>query len=261
MRKLMFILFNLLLVAYMIFALSFANLRVNTTLCTEVKITMIDTLNAGFLTKRDIEKLLLSGNSEILGYPVGAINIRRLEEKLLDLAYVKDAQVYKNMEGILKVDITQRKPVVRIITPSQATYYLDDEGYLFPPVSGFTPHVLVANGYFTEGSELKGVRSLEELKGNKKYDEWNETLKLTGYLQESSFWRSQIVQIYRNSMGDFELIPRVGAHQIIFGDTEDMEIKFKKLKTLYEEGLKYEGWNRYEKINLKYNNQVICTKR
>ncbi len=40
----------------------------------------------------------------------------------------------------------------------------------------------------------------------------------------------------------------------------DLAVKFRKLKILYNEGLKYEGWNNYEKINLKYKNQVICTK-
>jgi cell division protein FtsQ len=81
------------------------------------------------------------------------------------------------------------------------------------------------------------------------------------YISEDKFLSSQIVQIYYNGSGDFELIPRVGAHQIIFGDIKDYQLKFMKLKVLYEEGLKYEGWNKYVMINLKYKNQVICTKR
>ena len=64
-----------------------------------------------------------------------------------------------------------------------------------------------------------------------------------------------------NRNQEFEIIPRVGAHQILLGNAENLELKFRNLKILYEEGLAYEGWNKYEIINLKYNNQVICSKR
>jgi cell division protein FtsQ len=179
----------------------------------------------------------------------------------MEMPYIKDAQLYSSLDGTLNVDIAQRRPVVRIITRYNHSYYLDTDGYIFPSRPGFTPHVLIANGYFTEGNELKEAKKLEDLAGNRKYKEWFEALKLALYINESSFWSSQLVQLYYNGDGDFEMIPRVGAHQIIFGDASNMEDKFQNLLTLYEEGLKYEGWNSYEKINLKYNNQVICTKR
>ena len=120
---------------------------------------------------------------------------------------------------------------------------------------------MIANGYFTEGSELANVRNLEEIADNSRYKEWFGVLDLANYIQDDELWDSQVVQIYYNRNGDFELIPRVGAHQIIFGEAVDIAGKFQKLRILYEEGLKYEGWNNYEKINLKYNHQVICTKR
>ncbi|MFW6222798.1 MAG: cell division protein FtsQ, partial [Bacteroidota bacterium] len=59
----------------------------------------------------------------------------------------------------------------------------------------------------------------------------------------------------------FEIIPRVGAHFIHFGSIDQYEWKFKKLKYLYKKGFSKEGWNKYEQINLKYKNQIICTKR
>lgn len=252
---------NVLLLAGLLFSLSFTSSREKELLCTEVRINMKDTVNAGFLKQADIEKALIIEEAEILGYPISNINIRSLEEKLLDIAYISNAEIYSNLNGILNVDVVQRKPVVRIITLEQRTYYLDRKGYIFPGTSSFTPHVLIANGYFTDDNHLQEVKAIHELTENHDYKEWTDALKLASFIQGSTFWKSQIVQIYRNSSGDFELIPRVGAHQIIFGDVSDLEMKFKKLKTLYDEGLKYEGWNTYEKINLKYNNQVICTKR
>ena len=44
--------------------------------------------------------------------------------------------------------------------------------------------------------------------------------------------------------------------------TEAYEEKFEKLKMFYTEGLnKTDGWNKYSTINIKYKNQVVCTKK
>ena len=86
-------------------------------------------------------------------------------------------------------------------------------------------------------------------------------LKMATYINENPFWRSQIVQLYVRRNGELELIPRVGSQIIYFGSADRMENKFFKLKTLYQEGFAHTGWNQYEIINLKYTNQVICTKR
>ncbi len=261
MKKLFLILFDLVIAAIVILALGFSSNREGEVICSEVRINMIDTLHSGFLKKADIEEVLLSEANEILGYPLGKINTRKLESHLMDMPYIKSSEIYSLMNGVMYVDIVQRKPVIRIITRSDNTYFLDSDGYIFPSRKGFTPHVLIANGYFTEGKEVKQSKNLGELRELEKYKEWFDALELANFINKDEFWRAHVVQTYYNSKGDFELIPRVGAHQIIFGGIEDKENKFKKLMMLYEEGLEYEGWNSYEKINLKYKNQVICTKR
>ena len=44
--------------------------------------------------------------------------------------------------------------------------------------------------------------------------------------------------------------------------TIDSKAGIKKLKTFYTEGLnKTDGWNKYSTINIKYKNQVVCTKK
>ncbi|MGC9345061.1 MAG: cell division protein FtsQ/DivIB, partial [Bacteroidales bacterium] len=155
MKKVFIILLDLLLVFIVVLALGFSNSREKETLCTEVKINMIDTLNAGFLKKADIENVLLKKDEKVLGYPLAGINTRELEKRLTEMPYIRNAQIYSSLDGTLNVDVVQRSPVVRIITRYNHSYYLDVDGYIFPSRVGFTPHVLIANGYFTEGDELK----------------------------------------------------------------------------------------------------------
>ncbi|MFW5821496.1 MAG: hypothetical protein ACOCWA_09405 [Bacteroidota bacterium] len=116
MKKILVIISNVVLLAITFAALSFSGSREKEMLCTEVKIDMKDTLHAGFLNKPDIEKILLTKDSEILGYPAGKINTRNLEEKLKLVPYVRDAEIYFCLNGILNVDIIQREPVLRVIT-------------------------------------------------------------------------------------------------------------------------------------------------
>ena len=90
----------------------------------------------------------------------------------------------------------------------------------------------------------------------------DELYAMANYINADKFWKSQIQQIYINDEKDMELVPLVGNHKIIFGDTANMDVKFKKLMTFYTQGLSYTGWwNKYSSINLKYKNQIVCTKK
>ena len=81
------------------------------------------------------------------------------------------------------------------------------------------------------------------------------------YVSGHPFWSEQIVQLHVNRRGEYELIPRVGAHQILMGSMEEWKLKLRNLELLYSQGFSAYGWNSYRSINLKYTNQVICTKR
>jgi len=84
--------------------------------------------------------------------------------------------------------------------------------------------------------------------------------KIAKFIHNDEFWNSQIEQIYIKN-NEYELIPRVGSQIILFGGVEDFNKKFVKLKALYKQGFSQVGWNKYKIINLKYSNQIICTKK
>jgi len=70
-----------------------------------------------------------------------------------------------------------------------------------------------------------------------------------------------IEQLYINKKSEFELIPKIGNHTILFGDIKEMKDKFEKLIAFYKQGISKSGWNKYKTINLKFKNQVVCTKK
>jgi len=57
------------------------------------------------------------------------------------------------------------------------------------------------------------------------------------------------------------MVPLVGDQLVEFGEPEGYRKKFRNLKALYEQGFAETGWGRYDKISLKFENQVVCTKK
>ncbi len=84
---------------------------------------------------------------------------------------------------------------------------------------------------------------------------------VVSFIEKDEFLKAQIQQIFINEKNDIELVPMVGDHKIILGDKKDLDTKFRKLLLLYQKGLSKTGWNQYSIINLKFKNQVICTKK
>ena len=202
------------------------------------------------LSKNDTGSLLLN-----------KFNVNQIEEKLNNNHSIKDAQVYKTIDGELVINVKQRRPIVRIFSKNES-YYIDENGNLMLTTSKYTSRLLVVSGEINEPfiNRYKfSYASLEDsLKAKTRLDD---IYKMAKFIDESEFWKAQIEQIYVNKVYDFELVTKVGNHKIVFGGVDNLESKFEKLMFFYKKGLSKTGWNEYSELNLKYKNQVVCTKR
>jgi cell division protein FtsQ len=126
----------------------------------------------------------------------------------------------------------------------------------------YASYTLIANGYISEPFDVTVERNIFPsrkdtiIMPNIIYDLY----RVSKFISNDDFWRSQIVQLYVNNNREIELVPRVGSQTIIFGQSDDLDNKFRKLKAMYR-AFNEIGWNQYKTINLKFKDQVICTKR
>jgi cell division protein FtsQ len=263
MRKFQIMLIWTGIIAYMIFVLGFVSARYNDRICEQINVKIIDSLTNRFVTAGDITDILLEKKPGILGYPLKGINTLELGKILNEESFIKHADIYKTVNGALNVDIVQRKPILRIINRQGKSYYLDKDGVILPVSGKFTSRVLVANGFISEPFVYENTKSIfdADVPAGKRDAVIYDLFKLAAFISGSDLWNAQIAQIYVNSKFELELIPRVGAHVIYMGSAVDYETKFRKLEALYLYGLSNTGWNNYDIINLKYDNQVVCTKR
>ena len=241
-----------------------------------------------FVTSEDIKALYSNLGYQFENQNLSAIDINQLETLLKNNSSVETAQVYYSISGKLIVEIKERTPIIRLYNTQNESFYLDKFGSLMPLSNKYAARVLIANG--TINIPFATVHQLEHLEGrlNKLFRKKNTTAvqntelitrlkleeeNLTGasqlkelfdlarFINDDKFWNSQISQLFINENNDVEMIPRVGNHNIVLGEAKQLEEKFAKLLIFYKKGLNNTGWNNYSTINLKYKNQVVCTKR
>ena len=230
--------------------MGFVSGEANKVLCNRIEVILSDTVLNRFVTRTDIRTMLEETGMQLQGYPMAEINIRSLERTIEEDPYIKNAEVSKDITGRLEVRVVQRVPLIRIMPEGLKGYYLDKEGTTLPLSDQFTPLILLATGFIQPPGP-----------DGKLSDQLKEIHQFSSYLTDHPLWNGQIVQIYVNRRGEYELIPRVGAHHILIGSIDQWEKKMENLELLYRQGLSRYGWNTYGTINLKYTNQVICTKR
>tara|TARA_R110001592_G_scaffold146107_1_gene370079 strand:- start:3803 stop:4657 length:855 start_codon:yes stop_codon:yes gene_type:complete len=191
---------------------------------------------------------------------LGDYDVLTIEQKINGNSAIKDAQVYKTIDGKIIVKVKQRRPIARIFTKGES-YYLDEYGSLMPLSNKYTSRVVVINGRLNEPFAARYKFNYSDLPDSLVSKTiLDDLFVLTNFIDKSPFWKAQIEQVYVNKDLDLELIPKVGNHKIVLGGVDNMDNKFARLMVFYKKALPKTGWNEYSEINLKFKNQIVCTK-
>jgi cell division protein FtsQ len=215
------------------------------------------------VTVDDIYNVVKSTGNLLKGERIGRIDFERIEREIKRHSYVAKVEAYMTLEGIVEIDVIQRQPILRVFNQKGESFYLDGRGNLLPLNPAFSARVLVATGSIGEPFS-KNICYLKDSVMRKDSIEYrsvmNHLYKVATYIIKDKFLNAQIEQIYVDTNGEFELIPRVGDHIIILGGADNLEEKFERLLVFYRQGLSKTGWYRYNIINIKFKDQVVCSK-
>lgn len=233
----------LLVLAYLIVAVTAFNRKPAGQVCRDVELVIKDTVYAGFITKKEVAAMLEKKGVSPIGKHLDRIRTKTLEQALSKHPLIDEVECYKTPSGKLCIEVTQRIPILRIMSANGENYYLDNKGTVMPPDAKCVAHRAIVTGNVEKSFAMRDL------------------YKFGVFLQNNPFWEAQIVQINVLPGKEIELVPRVGNHIIYLGKLEHFEDKLKRLKTFYEKGLNQVGWNKYSRISLEFGNQIICTKK
>lgn len=223
-----------------------------------IEITIARSGDKGFITKKDIADKVAQIDS--INYKkLSEIRLGQLEASILKNPFVEYTDAFVNIEGNLVVNVKEVVPIMRVFNRTGGSFYIDERGYFIPLHDTYTARLTVVSGYFNVSDNNINHAHISDNAYKDTY--LAEAFELVKMLDAQAFLHAQISQVYLNSKNEFDLIPLLGNHIIQFGTMDDAAEKLNNLVVFYKQALLKEGWDRYETINLKYKNQVVCTKR
>lgn len=201
-----------------------------------------------FVEEKEIEQIIASAFPELkAGLPVTEVPLSAVEKRLAGHPFIKSVQASMEQKGILKVRINQHEPIARIARPMGADGYITTEGLIIPTSPTYTSRVLILEGAYAE-----------KLMDQGSVDAMPELMPLIRFVTKDEFWSAQVTELEINKKDDIRLHQQVGKQVIEFGDALDFESKFRRIEVLYQEILPRKGWNAYERISVKFKNQIVC---
>ncbi len=259
-KKIFKILFYLFVTATIFVSLGLAVEANKSLVCNSFVVNIDHSCGNFFIEAEQIKNEVYRAFDSIPGQELKNINTNKIEKLISGIMYVKSADVYKTIDGTVRADIKQRKPLARVINSYGNSFYIDTGGKLMPLSKEYTARVIVVTGEFKAGySPLVDLSMpLDDEFSENDQMVLKDVYELTTYIDSHPLLNAFIDHIVVNSKREFELIPKNGVHIIELGNLSRMEQKLNKLLVFYKHGLTKLGWSKYNRVNLKYKNQVVC---
>ncbi len=247
--------------ALLVVILVFVSKKQRKMLCESINVEFVNNISGHqYLDENYIQSIIKADT--IIGAKLKSIDISKIEHTLINNSYIRGVEVYKRINGEIKIDIVQRMPVVRIINKYNTGYYIGKEGILMPISEKISKRFIVANGDIAYVPNFDTIVNIYEVQfdNDTSVNVLRNIHELVSYIDNNRFWKAQIQQIYIDENKNIELVPLVGSHVLKLGTIDMYEEKFRKLQVMYQRGFSSLGWNKYKTVDLTYNKQVVCGK-
>lgn len=191
-----------------------------------------------YVTEATIRRMIFKDPQEMM--PLALLRLDELENTLNEHVMIEKSDVFCTVDGILEANVKQREPIARIYD-KEKMFYMDSRGEKMPLSGSFSARVPLVTGNVSE-----------------KY--WKDTYDLILFIRNDDFLNKNITNVKVRSNGEYEFLMRVPEFKVIVGKLDNLEQKTANLKAFYTKMERSKMLNIYKSVNLKYSNQVVCTK-
>ena len=253
-KKTTFAILNTILAIYLVLAMTaFNKPERSNEVCNKVNISIADKDSCGFLSASEVKRLLTNQHLYPNGKKMSLVDLRSIENTLQSNSFINSVECFKTQSGSVGIRVTQRLPMYRVMSNNGEDYFIDVDG-----------EIMQGEHYSSDLIVVTGTIS-------KRYAQ-NYVTKLVEWILGNDLWKNQVEQVNILPDKSIEIVPRVGDHIVCLGrlpESSDksrrerninrfVENKFNRLLKFYRYGLDKVGWNKYEYVNLEFDNQIIC---
>lgn len=241
-KRILFTILLLMISVYLVIAVTAFNHKPSDVICQNVELIISDSLHADFVTIGEVKSILNKQKLNPSGKLLASVSTDTLEKILNTHPLIDQVECFKTPNGKVCVEVAQRIPIMRVISSNGESYYIDNKGIPMPQNTKCTAHLPVATGKIEKSFAMRELHDFAL------------------FLQQNTFWDAQIEQIHVLNDNSVELVPRVGNHIIYLGKLTNVESKLERVKLFYKKALNQVGWNKYSRINVEFENQIVCTR-
>ena len=195
-----------------------------------------ESTNKLFITKDSILNLLPTNFSD-----KKSIDINAIESLVNSNGFIKNSEAYISIDGDLIIAVQQRNPIGRIISDN-TSFYIDDESEIMTTSKIYSSNVPVIFNY-SESISYDRIYEICDLVYND--DFLRKNISRVNFIN-----KNYITLNFRGYQFDIEL-----------GENKNIDRKIKNFKAFYHRSINNETLNNYSKINLQFENQVVCSNK
>lgn len=228
-----------LMIAVLVFLYSFSAKRNESRRLTAADVEFID--EEAFITHDEVNNLLIQNFGSVRSIPKVKLDLNSVEKRLDSNPMIEKAEVYATVDGKLKAVIKQRTPIARVFEGVRS-YYIDYKGNEMPLSDVSTARVPIVTGEINSVDKEKFYRLLK-------------------FIYDDDFLKKNIIGIEIKPSGGIKMMNRNYNYEIQFGRLINVEKKFNNYKAFFQDAVKDTLIENYKTINLKFTQQVVCTKK
>jgi cell division protein FtsQ len=223
----------------MIFLYSFSSNRNSVRKINKIDI-QFDSKENMFLTHQMVNNLLIQNLGDASRIQKDKVDLNTLENTLNHHEMIEKAEVFSTIDGFLNTRITQKTPILRVISDNDS-YYLDKKGDRISLSTNFSARVPLVVGEISKEKR-------------KPY------LNLFNEINKDDFLSKNITGAQIMPSGNVVLTNRSFDYKIAFGKPINVQKKLRNYKAFFHHAIKDTLIKEYKEINLMFTQQVVCKK-
>ena len=255
-KKILSIILTAIILGGSVFLASFAGKEHRRTVYRAFSLSIDNPQEQPLVTEEELLDTLSQRFGTFEGRNLDAVPLYEIEQFLVSNPYVERTNLYATLTGDMVASVITRVPMARIINIRNESCLVDTAGVAMPLSPSHPVRVIVASGHIEARFDTLRASLAEMERGNI----LREVYDVTRWVSRDRFLEAFIGQVYVNEKQEMELMPRIGDQTILLGTGENAQEKLVRLREFYLQVVRYTGWDKYDTINLTFDNQVVCTK-
>jgi len=230
----------LLIIAYMVFGILMSRSMMPQSVCQHLQVHIVDQSERQYVSSMEITQLVQSKGLYPVGKTSSSISLQAIEDVVRGHSMVRSAECYRTIDGDIAVRLTQRVPLLRVVSDAE-TYFIDTDLKLMPVRESVNTSVLVVTGHVSKRMAIE------------------QASQLALWLHQNKYWSSYIARVEVHNPKMIHIIQNSGRAEIILGDWQGFDRKLNKLQHWYEaDSLLHQ--EQYPQVDVRFYGQVIGIK-